>query len=69
MTVGVGVTVGKGVRLDVALGAGGVFVGVVVGLVVGEARALSAVAVVPSGGSVEVGLAALVATALGVGVG
>jgi hypothetical protein len=64
--VEVGVTVGEGVRLDVALGAGGVLVGAVVGLAVGEERVPSAVAVVTSGGSVEVGLAAMVTTALGV---
>ena len=67
--VDVGVTVGEGVRLDVALGAGGVLVGAVVGLAVGDARVPAAVAVVPSGRIVEVGLAEMVTTALGVGVG
>ena len=69
MKVDVVVTVGEGVRLDVALGAGGVFVGAAVGLAVSEARAPVAVAVSTLGRIVEVGLAEMVTTALGVRVG
>ena len=69
MKVAVDVTVGEGVRVGVVLGPGRVRVGEEVGLAVDATMELTAVAVTPSGGSVEVGLAEIVTTALGVGVG